>query len=262
MLDALTFEPTSERVMSLRAAMESRADLPPYSISFESPEDAEDARSILYGLDVDSKLFKHYPSFDTWRINPLHGIEKRHIAYLQTHARSLAPWFRSPRDVLMRLSLIVSRPSGEILMPIIWLGLANLAEHVALLGSMSKEKRCRFVAYLDQKDRSVQIGFADLRGRLIFSGRVAHSDCGSDRSFATLLSVERNGGKALLVLPASAEGHQREMVSALPSIGSVQDICNTPMLLFQLDFASSTATRIDELPRQTRHADIQSTEAA
>lgn len=262
MHEVLKTESLREWVISVHSAIREPNTTPDYSIAFESVEDLEDARSILYGLDADPKMLERYPSFDTWKINPLNGIERGRLAYLRAHARMMAPWFRSPRDLLMRLSLIMSRPDGKALMPIIWMGLANLAEHVALLASLGKESRCFFSMSLDSHCMGIRIGLADKRGRLIFSGSVSHSEARAGSQFSALMKAEKVYGEALLILPASVEGHQHEMVSPTPSIGRVEAICATTLLIYRLDFATKTATRLDRLPKETHGADILGLEAA
>jgi hypothetical protein len=162
----------------------------------------------------------------------------------------------------MRLSLIVGKPASGVRIPIVWLGLANLAEHVALLGSLGRESRCRFAMSLSTADQGVDISIFDKRHRSVFGGRVSHLEVGSGQPFAALQAVERNFGQALLALPASTDGYAREMTATTPSIGPVCDIYNTPMLLFRLDFASHTAIRLERLPAEARDAEIRMLEAA
>ena len=184
----------------------------PYALQLESEEDFKDADSILWGLKRDPGLLERFAELNTWQANPLFGIAKEDLAVLlQAHEFALPRWLREEADVRMRLTSLAEKGHAPE-QPMVAIGLANRASHMALLGALWAGGLYGSVTV--HANDSVEVVFATRTGKSIVASDLcflSSEDMGgkcSAMQLSQLRQAARRGAPVLVILPTSPEGFE------------------------------------------------------
>lgn len=179
----------------------------PYVLRVESQDDFNDIDSILLGLKLNPTMFEKFPDFNTWKINPLFGVDPANIQLLlKHHVFTLPLWLRESIDVSMRI-MDVKAPGDKYneYSPAIAIGFKNLAAHLALLALLEHSTHGRAIVY---PDCSVQVIItSEINGFWVpvFISRVSQSHASNKKQMASLLSAARSEQSIALIVPGSVE---------------------------------------------------------
>lgn len=183
-----------------------------YALQLESEEDFKDADSILWGLKRDPGLLERFAELNTWQANPLFGIAKEDLALLlEAHEFALPRWLREEADVRMRLTSLAEKGHAPE-QPMVAIGLANRASHMALLGALWAGGL--YGAITVHANDSVEVVFATLTGKantaseLCFLSRIDMAGKYSAMQLGQLRVAARRGHPVPIILPTSPQGFE------------------------------------------------------
>ena len=213
-----------------------KTDERPYVLRVESQEDFCDIDSILLGLKLNPNLFSDFPGFNTWKANPLFGVDPGNIdLLLKQHAFSIPHWLREEIDVSMRvMDIKPATATDTVFQPAIAIGFRNFAAHLALL-ALLKDHHTRREAII-YPDDSVQIVINSEINRTlvpVFISRVKQSDSSNKRQMASLRHAASEGKKILLIIPGSLEEFQQFLPNG-PVVALGQRVGNKHLLTLDM----------------------------